>query len=321
MLKLTPELVNQIAAEYTDGTVIPLLAFKYGVSKTTISKALNSAGITPERKDKLFQSKRMPRKLQGAIVADYRNGLGVYELEVKYSVNHVLVADILEQYEVREKRRYQRSQSETQVLALASGKRVLLSTEDQGKLCTEYTDTDVTKTQLATKWQVSVETVERILERWNISTKRQVSAEVVDEMSKEYEAGFVTPHDLAKIHNISPSSVKYHLSKQGIEMENHAKVVSMGVPAGRVRKLCREASEDVINEVIAIVMSPASEDRDKIAAAKLLLERGWGKPKDEVEPEESSSGGSAPSATGGAKIMKLMPPEQLKQILGGKEEK
>src|SRR6266436_3297901 len=50
----------------------------------------------------------------------------------------------------------------------------------------------------------------------------------------------------------------------------------------RLRSLAREQTEQALNVIIGIMNAPTTSDRDKLAAAFGLLDRGWGKPTQQL---------------------------------------
>jgi Family of unknown function (DUF5681) len=58
-----------------------------------------------------------------------------------------------------------------------------------------------------------------------------------------------------------------------------------GNPLGRMKKgknlreLAREFTDDAINTIVSIMLNPQSSDVSRIAAARELLNRGWGVPQ------------------------------------------
>jgi hypothetical protein len=56
----------------------------------------------------------------------------------------------------------------------------------------------------------------------------------------------------------------------------------------RLRSLAREQTEQALNVIIGIMNAPTTSDRDKLAAAFGLLDRGWGKPTQMLEAAEGA---------------------------------
>jgi hypothetical protein len=85
-----------------------------------------------------------------------------------------------------------------------------------------------------------------------------------------------------------------------------------GRPKGairRVRAICQDAAEAVIQEMIELALDPNQRARDRISAANIVLDRGLGKaspemPDDDQEPLDQK-----------ARILRLMTP-QLREHLG-----
>jgi hypothetical protein len=56
-----------------------------------------------------------------------------------------------------------------------------------------------------------------------------------------------------------------------------------------LRSKCRCFTEALIDRLAGIATHPASKDTDAIRAAEILLDRGWGKPVQEIEAGEALS--------------------------------
>ena len=56
---------------------------------------------------------------------------------------------------------------------------------------------------------------------------------------------------------------------------------------GEVVRLAREASPEIIRQLIAIASDPSEDARVRIVAGQEILNRAWGKPK-EMEPEAAA---------------------------------
>lgn len=52
---------------------------------------------------------------------------------------------------------------------------------------------------------------------------------------------------------------------------------------GHIESLARSYTDTAIKTLAGIMMEPGAPARARIAAAAILLDRGWGKPKENVE--------------------------------------
>lgn len=306
-LKLTPKLINDLVQEYKNGKTTIEIAEQYQLSKVSVCRALKKAGITPQRQDDLFSHKVLSNEDVVALLEDFKNGAKIKDLTVKYKSSHPIITRILEANGLWTKRRYIKaldSGKETKVVERGDATMTILSDEERDELARKYVEEPFTKKELAELYKVHEDTVGVILRQKGIATKRFVPEEIKDQFCEEYRTGNVTIYDLAKIYELQPATIQFWLTKKGvIDITGNATSTpnppkNKGLTAGTIRKMAREAGEDVIQMWRDIVNDPSAENRDRIAAGKALAERGFGKPKEEDEKDDEE--------TQTAKLLKLV---------------
>jgi DNA invertase Pin-like site-specific DNA recombinase len=312
--KLSSELLFRIVENYKSGLTIPALARYNKLDKSTVSRALKLAGIQAQRKDGKFQKRVLSRKQRDTIVAGYVEGKSIEELEAIYHINHTTIAKILERrrlkYKIPEQFNRQTYFRETRLVA--DGKRKILSLDDRKLLCAEYIN-GLPQIKLAVKWGVSVSTVETILKKYRIISRKAIPSNVFRNICDDYIRG-TTVYDLSKLYGVHPKVIKYWLFKSGvIQMANVNNVITLPANLGEMtaremRKRMRSLSPEVIARLVEIINDPAADNKDIIAAAKLIFERAWGRVKETEEEHDDKN------LDDKHKILQLVSPELKKDL-------
>ena len=88
----------------------------------------------------------------------------------------------------------------------------------------------------------------------------------------------------------------YKRDKNGVLRDSNGRIVKGSAPVnpggrpkgiGYIREIAQNYTEDAIQELYSI-MTGAEKDRDRLEAAKYLLDRGWGKPSTSVEVQHEN---------------------------------
>ena len=308
-IKLTPALVAEMVAQYNTGTTTTELAKKYNISKATVCRGLRKMGVEPERKDSLFTTKDISDEQFASILLDFRSGYKITELVKKYTVGYVRIVKLLEDNNlwIRKKvNKIKLPNLESKIIKVGdNGTKHILNDLEKAEICEKYINDPYTKYELAEEYSVHVDTISAILRAANIATKRFVPQEIKDQFCEEYKKGVCTIQDLAKIHRLSPETVKYWLTKENLldtSIEgNPTPTKSPGLTAGQMRKLARENSERAFQILLDIANNESIDvrPRERITAAQLIIDRAFGKSREEPEEEKDTE-------TATAKILKLV---------------
>jgi hypothetical protein len=144
-------------------------------------------------------------------------------------------------------------------------------------------------------------------ERKTTPARQQVMKLVIEDWKK----GNVTKRDLARIYKVSPQTVEYWLNKAGFGTVNSAnkpvvpdnpELTAPGSKAGLFRKMCKEASPQLLQLLIDRAKDPDITPRDLAAIFMAVSDRGYGKPKDTEETNNE-----APTSAS-ERILKALPP-------------
>lgn len=306
-IKLTPALVIEMAEQYKAGTTTTELSKKYGMSKATVCRGLRKMNIEPERKDSLFTAKDLTKEQIDSILLDFRSGYKITELSKKYSLGYTKIVQILEENNLWVKKKINKFKLPTESTTVKVGesgiKRILTQVE-RDEICEKYIGGPCNKMELAEEYGVHVDTISSILKMAKIATKRYVPQEIVDQLCEEFKKGTCTVQDLANVFTLSPDTVRYWLTKAHLldtnkVAENPEPAESKMLSSAQIRKLAREGSARAFEILKEIADDPTHRARERITAAQVILDRAFGKPREEAEEEKDSE-----SVT--AKIMKLV---------------
>jgi Mor family transcriptional regulator len=308
-IKLTPALIVEMVAQYNTGTTTTELSKKYNISKATVCRGLRKMGVEPERKDNLFTVKELTKEQEDSILLDFRSGYKITELVKKYDTGYTKIVKLLEDNSLWIKKKINKIKlpnMESKIIKVGeSGIKHILGDVEKIEICEKYVDGSYTKFELAEEYQVHVDTIGAILKAANIATKRYVPQEIKDQFCEEYKKGNCTIHDLAKIYSLSSETIKYWLTKENLLdtsiAGNPNPTKSPGLTAGQMRKLARENSERAFQILLDIAndASPTVRPRERLTAAQLIIDRAFGKPREEPEEEKDTE-----STT--AKILRLV---------------
>jgi Mor family transcriptional regulator len=317
-IKLTPIIIAELASGYKSGTDTTELAKKYSISKATVCRGLRKAGIEPERRDNLFTDRVTTETEKNSIILDFKSGSSIKELCHKYDTSYPTIVKLLGAEGLWIKKKVNRFKLPTETITTTFVKmkenvvKKILNAVDQTQVCEMYIDGPFSKEQLAEEFQVHVDTISAILRRNSIATKKYVPQEIIDQFTEEYKQGNCTPADLAKIYKLNPDTIRYWLTKAGLLdttiVGNPDPTKSPGVTAGSLRKLARENSEAAMQTLLDIMNDPAVRERERITAAQLVMDRAFGKPKDEKEEDTSEPQSKA------ARLLSLVPKGTLEKL-------
>ena len=297
-IKLTPALIAEMGEQYKAGTTTTELSKKYNMSKATVCRGLRKMGIEPERKDSLFTVKELTQESIDSILLDFRSGYKITELCKKYTTSYPIVVKLLEANGLWTKKQHSKFKlpvMETKEIKVGeSGIKRILSDAEKADVCEKYISSPSTKFELAAEYHVHVDTIGAILRAASIKTKSYVPQDVVDNFTEEYKKGNCTIQDLAKIYMLSPDTVKYWLTKAGLldksNPVNPNPPKTPGLSAGQLRKLARENTPRAFEILLEIANNESAEvkPRERIAAAQIIIDRGYGKPREEAEEEKDT---------------------------------
>ena len=300
--KLTPKMIGDISTAYKAGKTTTEIALEYGLSKATVCRGLRKVGINPERKDDLFTKKESTEEQKVAICLDYNNGMSLKDLGEKYKYSYLIITKILGENGLWEQKKISNvTPINTKVIQMDNGEtKKVLGLEEQKQLCEKYVDGPDTKQDLADEYAINIDTVSAILRRGQATVKRFIDPTIKEQIFEEFKKGIVSVTELSEVYQINPDTIRYWLRKEELLGAGEIEATKEDVPAPTLRRLAREMSPKALEILEKMLNNPEVPSRDRIAAAKLLLERGYGRPKEEPE-EERESGDSAAS-----KILKLI---------------
>lgn len=300
--KLTPKMVGDISTAYKAGKTTTEIALEYGLSKATVCRGLRKVGINPERKDNLFTQKELTQEQKLAICNDYNNGISLKDLGEKYESSYPVITKILGDNGLWEQKKISNVISlETKIIQMNDGEtKKVLGLEEQKVLCEKYVDGPNTKQDLADEYSINIDTVSAILRRGKATVKRFINPAIKEQIFEEYKKGIVSVTELSEVYQLNPDTIRYWLRKEELLGIGEIEAPKEDVPAPTLRRLAREGSPKTIQLLEEMRDNPEVPSRDRIAAAKLLLERGYGRPKEEPENDEKEAG------TAASKILQLI---------------
>lgn len=300
--KLTPKMIADVSAAYKAGRTTTEIALEFGLSKATVCRGLRKVGINPERKDNLFTQKKLTDEQIAAICVDYNNGLSLKDLGEKYTYSYLVITKVLEDNGLWEGKKISNvTPINTKIIQMSDGEtKKVLGLEEQKILCEEYVNGPNTKQDLADKYAINIDTVSAILRRGKATVKRFIDPAIKEQIFEEFKKGIVSVTELSEVYQINPDTIRYWLRKEELLGAGEIEAPKEDVPAPTLRRLAREMSPKALEILENMLNNPEVPSRDRIAAAKLLLERGYGRPKEEPE-EEKDIGDSAAS-----KILRLI---------------
>lgn len=308
-IKLTAALISEMGEQYTAGVTTSELSKKYNISKATVCRGLRKIGIEPERKDNLFTTKDLTKEQTDSLLLDFRSGYKITELVKKYGAGYPKIVKLLEDNSLWIRKKINKIKlptNESKVIRVGeSGTKHILNEAERKEICDKYIEGPSTKFELAEEYHVHVDTISAILRAASIATKRYIPQEISDQLCEEYKMGGCTVQDLAKTFSLSPETVKYWLTKahlldtnqDGNPIQPESKMLS----AAQMRKLARENSQRAFQILLDIANDESEKvrPRERLTAAQLIIDRAFGKPREEPEEEKSTE-----STT--AKILKLV---------------
>lgn len=293
--KLTPKMIGDISAAYKAGRTTTEIALEYGLSKATVCRGLRKVGINPERKDNLFTQKELSTEQAAAITLDYKNGMSLKDLGEKYESSYPVITKILNDNGVWNSKKISNvTPINTKTIQTDSGDiKKILGLEEQKQLCEKYVNGPDTKQDLAVEYEINIDTVSAILRRNKETVKRYIDPNIREQIFVEYKKGLVTVSELSNLYQINPDTIRYWLRKEDLLGTGEIEASKEDVPAPTLRRLAREMSPKALEILEKMLDNPEVPSRDRIAAAKLLLERGYGRPKEEPESDEKEQGSAA----------------------------
>ena len=295
-------MVADVSAAYKAGRTTTEIALEFGLSKATVCRGLRKVGINPERKDDLFTKKELTQEQKESICSDYKNGMTLKDLGEKYTSSYLIITKVLGDNGLWEGKKISNvTPINTKIIQMNGGEtKKILGLEEQKILCEKYVNGPNTKQDLADEYAINIDTVSAILRRGKSTIKRFIDSTIREQIFEEFKKGLVTVTELSEVYQINPDTIRYWLRKEELLGAGEIEAPKEDVPAPTLRRLAREMSPKALEILENMLNNPEVPSRDRIAAAKLLLERGYGRPKEEPE-EDRDSGDSAAS-----KILKLI---------------
>lgn len=298
-------MLNDLVDGYQQGKTTTELAKEYNISKATICRGLRKRGIEPERKDDKFTIKEIVQEDKDAILSDFKLGFNIKALSNKYDYSYTRIVRLLEENDLWTKKTIDKSiDDETKVIKMNENNvRRILSNIEQLEVCEKFINGPLTRLELATEYQVHPDTVSAILRRHDSLVKRYIADEVVDMLCDEYKEG-VSIYKLSGTYNQSPETIKYWLTKRQlldiIGEEGASEGPKKKWTTLELREKAKEDTPEMYEILKDIARDPTSGTRNRITAASIVVERGHGKAREEVEEEKDNQ-----SATN--KIMSRLP--------------
>jgi hypothetical protein len=294
--KLTPKIIAELAAGYKAGKNLDELAVMFNMSKATVSRGLDKIGIDAERRDNLFTPVEVPDEIEQTICADYKTGqFNPLELSKKYALGVAVINRVLVKHGVvAKKRRYYKALTPKETVTVKVGATMtkkLLSETEQLELCAKYEDGPKTKLELASEYQINPDTVSAILRRHNTILKKYLPEDLSAQMCEDFKAGLEIL-DLAEIYNQDPEVVLYNLTKHNLigkmEPGTSLEVTSESpktLSPGALRKLAKDSSPEMMDILKSLARNPLVNPRTRATCAQIILDRGYGKSREEAEEE------------------------------------
>lgn len=273
LTKLSQFIVESLATEYQAGVPTSELGRRFKISPATVCRALRSVGISPKRTDGFFAKSTIDDSIKKDIITRFKARQSVKFISQEMHLHHYTVTKILRDGKYLSKQHLEDSD---------------LRKCDVKVIAEEYKSGKLSKGALAQKYKVSVNTISRALDICGVETRKAIPDDLLQEITAEYKRGFTTVNDLAKIYDVHPFLLRYHLTNAGLDVSVAGKGASpmeikansaTGVPAGRIRRTIRENSDELV-EILFDIARNAEKDSDRRAAVNDLLDRGYGKPKE-----------------------------------------
>lgn len=137
-------------------------------------------------------------------------------------------------------------------------------------------------------------------------SRRKISDEVIDSFCKDFQEECTTIYELSRRYNVHPYAVSYWLRKRGLLGGTATTLPKMS----DFRILIRDHGMEITQVLLDIVFNDCEETRNRIDAAKLCLEHGFGRPRDVIGPDKNQSQNDA-----GKRIMGITSATVLKNLL------
>lgn len=271
---LSPQQIYQVCEGYNSGKTVIQLGDEFNVSKTSIRRILECCGIKRHRRDKWFKEKPLTNELRQQVIHKYNAKKTLTEIQNETGLSYYIVRVILHEAELK---RYKKLETQP-------SKKVLFGTRPQ-------------KPKAKHPWGFY-----RIRNDW--------------------EKGDVTIFDLAKIYNLSIDTIKWWLIKDGYgeltmagkqTIVHNPELIANGTPAGELRRLCRNAAPELIQRLLERAVDDDTPTKELKEITELILDRGYGKPKDVPEEEEQAK-------TPKDRILKALPSGSTAKILNLKRD-
>jgi len=314
-LKLTPKMITDLAEGYQSGKTTSQLAEEFSISKATICRALRKMGIEPERKDNMFTVKELTQEEKASIILDFRAGLKISDLSRKYGYSYPVLTRMLTENDLWTKKIIDKSElKETKTIKVNENNiKRILGSKEQLELCEKFVDGPYTKAELATEYNIHVDTVSAILRRHDALIKRYIANEVIDMICDEYKAG-VSIYKLSTAYNNSPETIKYWLTKRkvlatlGVEGDNPQLLATpkKKLTKAEFRELAQSDTLETYEILLDIARDPTAGTRNRITAIALIHERAHGKAREELEEDKDTKSAAD-------KIMDRLP-DSLKKL-------
>lgn len=272
--QLKPEQIHQVCEGYWDGKTVIQLGKEFNVSKTTIRRILNSCNIERKRKDNKFTEKEVSEEIKQIVINAFINKKLITEIQAETGLSYYIIRAILHQADLKRWRKLETQPSKKSLLPKVIPPKAK--------------------------------------HPWGFYRVRN-----------DWKKGNVTIYDLAKIHNLTIDTIKWWLIKDGygvITMANKAvlvhdpEIIAKGVPAGEFRRLCREATPELIQRLLERAMEDEIGTKELKEITEFIVERGYGKPKMMDEEEEHVQ-------TAKERILKSLPNNTTAKILNLKKDK
>lgn len=312
--RLTPEMITRLVEGYQAGKTTTELGAEYKISKASVCRALRKGGIEPERKDNLFQDKEYTVEEMESICIDYRSGSNITEICKKHKTTYALVVKLLESRGLYKKKANTKMDVLKQAKTIRIGEnetRKFLSADEIAEICEKYADGPQIKQDLAEEYNVHLSTITAVLNKAGIITKRYMDEDIIEAFCAEFSLGTSTVAELAKIYEKNPETLRYWLTKRGLidtkeSVVAQALTPSKAMTSAMLRQMARSESEASLQTLKDIRDNPNETGRTRAYAAQVIIERAFGKSKEETEEEKDTS-----SSTD--KILKLVSKDLIKK--------
>jgi transposase-like protein len=247
--KLTKDMIEAIVARYQAGVTITDIAIEFNMVASTVAKGLKEAGISAgqngENASKYATSvSDVDPELEALIISDFKEGLTIRQLQLKYRLNNVVLAQILTKHGLRQTPVV--SIMERKIHKPSAPTNLMLSEDKQLSLIEDYLGHGVPRNILSVQYKIPLEVVSTILKNAGIAALRiTVPPELEERICNDYKQGFMTPYDLGKIYDISPTLIRYILGRNHLTSSDENGKMIIGANLAQTRRLAVDAGPDV----------------------------------------------------------------------------